>query len=175
MHGTGRRETSRRFTAGNCSKFRQNVARFRLYRHRSLQLNTRFSAFFQIYKICILLHRCNLKILVKNRFEKSAIFVKIQQHFCKCGKICQNLPEFTKFQKFQLDNLVAFEKCCKTRILLQKSVPIQPTTSSIQSERSAPPRAAGQRAPGPRLRAGPGPPPLAPLFACPIRSDPKTL
>ena len=32
-------------------KFRQNVARFRLYRHRSLQLNTRFSAFFEIYKI----------------------------------------------------------------------------------------------------------------------------
>ena len=28
------------------SKFRQNVARFRLYRHRSLQVNARFSAFF---------------------------------------------------------------------------------------------------------------------------------
>ena len=27
------------------ANFRQNVARFRLYRHRSLQLNTRFSAF----------------------------------------------------------------------------------------------------------------------------------
>ena len=33
------------------AKFRQTVARFRLYRHRSLQENTRFSAFFEIYKI----------------------------------------------------------------------------------------------------------------------------
>ena len=31
----------------------------------------------------------------------------------------------------QLDNLVDFEKCCKTRIFLQKSVPIQPKTSNI--------------------------------------------
>ena len=29
------------------AKFRQDVARFRLYRHRSLQANTRFSAFFK--------------------------------------------------------------------------------------------------------------------------------
>ena len=29
----------------------------------------------------------------------------------------QNLQNFAKFQKFQLDNLVDFEKCCKTRIL----------------------------------------------------------
>ena len=47
----------------------------------------------------------------------------------------QNLQNFAKFQKFQLDklvdNLVDFEKCCKTRIFLQKSVPIQPKTSNI--------------------------------------------
>ena len=36
---------------GRSAKFRQNVARFRLYRHRSLQVNTRFSAFFKIYQI----------------------------------------------------------------------------------------------------------------------------
>ena len=36
---------------------------------------------------------------------------------------------FAKFQKFQFDNLVDFEKCCKTPIYLQKSVPIQPKTS----------------------------------------------
>ena len=35
------------------------------------------------------------------------------------------------FQKLQLENLVDFEKCCKTRTLLQKSVPIQPKTSNI--------------------------------------------
>ena len=33
------------------AKFRQNVARFRLYRHRFLQENTRFAAFFKIYQI----------------------------------------------------------------------------------------------------------------------------
>ena len=43
----------------------------------------------------------------------------------------QNLQNFVKFQKFQLENLVDFEKCCQTRIFLQKSVPIQPKTSNI--------------------------------------------
>ena len=45
-------------TAGNerhfaeiLAKFRQNVARFRLYRHRFLQENMRFAAFFKIYQI----------------------------------------------------------------------------------------------------------------------------
>ena len=38
---------------------------------------------------------------------------------------------FVKFQKNQLENLVDFEKCCKMRIFLQKSVPIQPKTSNI--------------------------------------------
>jgi hypothetical protein len=33
------------------AKFRQNVARFRLYRHRFLQANTRFAAFFKVYQI----------------------------------------------------------------------------------------------------------------------------
>ena len=43
----------------------------------------------------------------------------------------QILQNFAKSQKFQLKNLVDFEKCCKTHILLQKSVPIQPKTSNI--------------------------------------------
>ena len=43
----------------------------------------------------------------------------------------QNLLKFAKFQKFQLENLVDFEKCCKTHIFLQKSEPIQPKTSNI--------------------------------------------
>ena len=43
----------------------------------------------------------------------------------------QNLQNFVKFQKFQLENLVDFEKCCKTRTFLQKSEPIQPKTSNI--------------------------------------------
>ena len=43
----------------------------------------------------------------------------------------QNLQNFTKFQKVQLDNLVDFEKCMKTRIYLQRSAPIQRKTSEI--------------------------------------------
>ena len=43
----------------------------------------------------------------------------------------QNLQNIAKFQKFQLENLVDFEKCCKTHILLQKSEPILPKTSNI--------------------------------------------
>ena len=31
---------------------------------------------------------------------------------------------FAKFFKIQLDSLVDFERCCKTRIYLQRSVPI---------------------------------------------------
>ena len=54
-------------------------ARSRLYQNEILQENMRSTAFFKLYKVCILLHRCNLNILAKNRFEKSAIFVKIQQ------------------------------------------------------------------------------------------------
>ena len=88
----------------------------------------RSTAFFKLYKICILLHRCNLKIFAKNRFEKTAIFVKFQQ---KKLQMSQNLQNFVKFQKFQLENLVDFEKCCKTHIFLQKSEPIQPKTSNI--------------------------------------------
>ena len=42
----------------------------------------------------------------------------------------ENLQNFVKFQKIQLENLVDFEKCCKTHIFLQKSEPIQPKTSN---------------------------------------------
>ena len=45
-----------------------------MYRDQNeiLQENMRSTAFFKLYKICILLHRCNLKILAKKRSEKSA-------------------------------------------------------------------------------------------------------
>ena len=43
----------------------------------------------------------------------------------------QNLPNSAKFQKIQIDYLVDFEKRCKTRIYLQRSVPIQPKTSNL--------------------------------------------
>ena len=39
---------------------------------KKFQKNMRLTSFFKLYKICILLHRCNLKHLAKTRFEKSA-------------------------------------------------------------------------------------------------------
>ena len=42
---------SRRSGPSGILKFRQNVARFRLYRHRCLQVNMRFAAFFKINQI----------------------------------------------------------------------------------------------------------------------------
>ena len=41
----------------------------------------------------------------------------------------QILQDVAKLQKFQLDNLEDFKKCCKTRFHLEISVPIQPKTS----------------------------------------------
>ena len=46
----------------------------RLYQNEFLQENMRSTAFFKLYKICILLHRCNLNFLAKNRFEKSTFY-----------------------------------------------------------------------------------------------------
>ena len=54
----------------------------------------RSTAFFKLYKICILLHRCNRKIFAKNRFEKSAFFMKIQQNFA------YHVAKFAKFTSF---------------------------------------------------------------------------
>ena len=67
-------------------------ARFRLYRNQILQENMRLTAFFKLYKMCTLSHRCALKILPNNRFETSAIFVRIPQFFANVAtsaKICR--------------------------------------------------------------------------------------
>ena len=66
-----------------------------LGRIKTLQNTMRLTAFCKLYKIRILLHRCNLKILAKNRFEKSAIFVKIQQFFLQ---MLHNLKNVAKFE-----------------------------------------------------------------------------
>ena len=71
-------------------------ARSRLYQNEILQENMRLTTFFKLFKICILLHRCNLKILAKNRFEKSAIFC---ENSAKCLQLLQNLQNFANFQK----------------------------------------------------------------------------
>jgi hypothetical protein len=57
------------------------------------------TALFKLYKMCTLLHRCDLKILAKNRFEKSAIFVKISATFSQMLQNLQNLPN-NYFKKF---------------------------------------------------------------------------
>ena len=88
-------------------------ARSRLYQNEILQQSMRLTAFFKLYKMCTLLHRSKLNASAK------------------ILQMSLNLKKFAKFQEFQLDNLVAFEKCCKTRIFLQRSVPIQPKTSKI--------------------------------------------
>ena len=98
---------------------------------------------------CIKTKFCK-KICVRQHFSSSTRFasfctaaiskfsqkigLKKQQfswNFSKKLQMSQNLQNFVKFQKFQLENLVDFEKCCKTHIYLQKSVPIQPKTSNI--------------------------------------------
>ena len=103
-------------------------ARSRLYQNEILQENMRLTAFFKLYKICIFLHRCYLKIFAKKSVWKNSNFREISAKNCKRRK---NLQHFVKFQTFQFENLVDFEKCCKTHIFLQKSVPIQPKTSNI--------------------------------------------
>jgi hypothetical protein len=93
-------------------------ARSRLYQNEILQENMRSTAFFKLYKIRILLHRCNLKIFAKNRFEKTANFVKIQQKFRKCRKICKILPNFKNFSLKIWEILKNAAKrifCCKNR------------------------------------------------------------
>ena len=96
---SGARSSSRSLTFCKMLKICANFwrARSRLYQNEILQENMRSTTFFKLYKICILLHRCNLKIFAKNRFEKTAMFVKFQQKNCKCRKICKILSNFKTF------------------------------------------------------------------------------
>ena len=59
------------------AKFRQNVARFQLYRHRFLQENMRFAAFFKIYQII------KLNFLIWQNFASFATFAKCLLNFHK--------------------------------------------------------------------------------------------
>ena len=68
-------------------------ARSRLYQNEILQENMRLTAFVKLYKICILLHRCNLKIFAKYRFEKTAI--KLFREIS--AKKIANVANFDKF------------------------------------------------------------------------------
>ena len=103
--------TLQRWTRRVVANFWQNFARFRLYRRRSLQVNTRLNIF----------------SIFQNLLDYLAEFFEIWQNFANVAKSAK----FAKFQNVQLDNLVDFEKCCKTHIYLQRSAPIQPKTSEI--------------------------------------------
>ena len=81
----------------NFGKFRQNFVRFRLYRHRSLQGNTRSAAFFKIYQIFW------LKIL---KFGKILQFLRHLQNFCWI---------FQKLLIFQTDFLRKFWDCSSAK------------------------------------------------------------
>ena len=61
----------------------------------------------------------------------------------------QNLQKFAIFQKLQVENLVDFEKCCKTHIFLQKSEPVQPKTSNTSPKFCQPTLSDGPSPSGP--------------------------
>ena len=63
-----------------------NLGIITLYQNEISQENMRLTAFFKLYKICILQSQ-NFR---KNRFEKSTIFVGIQQNFA-------NVANFANF------------------------------------------------------------------------------
>ena len=94
-------------------------ARSRLYQNEILQENMRLTAFFKLYKICILLHRCDLKNFAKNRFEKTAIFAKIQQKKCKCRKICKilsNKPQAAPLRFAPRHRGGGLERICRAEV-----------------------------------------------------------
>ena len=81
------RALKRHVTSRNLFKNRQNVVRFRLYRHRSFQVDTRFAAFFKIYQIFKL------------------TFLKVGK-ICKFYDFCKNFAEFSlELLLFQSDFL----------------------------------------------------------------------
>ena len=107
-------------------------ARSRLYRRRSLQVNSHFAAFFKICKIFTLLHRSELKFWRKlsNIFrDKKSKILKI---LWKIRTIFSKKCEFRAVQKCA--NLVDLEKCCKMTIWWPKSALVQPRTSLGKSD-----------------------------------------
>ena len=60
----------RKITVAQIAKFANFWrARSRLRQNEIVQENMRLTAFVKLYKMCILLHRCNLNFLAKSRVE----------------------------------------------------------------------------------------------------------
>ena len=76
------------------------VARSRLYRRRFLQVNTRWKALDEIYKIYILLHRSDLKISAKNR-----------QHFFREWIIINKSPQTLRGSLSAVSTPIFARKC----------------------------------------------------------------
>ena len=76
-------------------------ARYRRHRSQSLQLNTHFAAFFEIYKSCILLHRSDLKISAKNASKIWLKWNEMNVHFISFSQKSMNFAVFLRdFDKF---------------------------------------------------------------------------
>ena len=86
----------------------------------------RSTAFFKLYKICILLHRCNLKILAKNRFEKSAIFVKnLSRNIAK--RVCCRAPPRSASGSASCDpRPTPHQTTWQARLILQYALKVAP-------------------------------------------------
>ena len=136
-------------------------ARSRLYRRRFLHPNTHFAAFFTIYKICILLHRSNLKFcrffailfrenlrifsdfckILLNFREISADLFKMLQTFCNIEHFLVNFQqkiEISAFQKRCIPKRCKGVRCVdlgesfQTHIFLQILASIQLRTSLVK-------------------------------------------
>ena len=102
----------------------------------------RLTAFSKLYKMCTLLqHRCDLEIFAKNRFEKSAIFVKMQQKFCRAWKCCQTHIFLQNFVLIQ--PRTSPPKICKFLFKKLPNLLILPTLTGRDARRAPPPPAGG--------------------------------
>ena len=80
---------------GNFANFWR--ARYRLFQNEILQQNMRLTAFFKLYKICILLHRCNLKLFAKKTVWKNS---NSREILAKKIANVANLAKFCRISKF---------------------------------------------------------------------------
>ena len=86
----------------HAEQIRQNVARFRLYRHRFLQVNMRFTAFFKIYQI------------IKLNFFKFGKFLQISRHL---QIFCCIFTKIADFSNRFFAIILRLQRCKRMQIL----------------------------------------------------------